>query len=424
MSTAVASPISISLSSLRVMWIAMGMIAAVKINVIGEIYIGEVLALVALPFLLLKRRVDRNIAFVIGLAVFWSAGQFISDLINQTDRNLSVKGVMAPLVFAATIGSTMILFDRYPKRMPSLLLGVALTLFVDVIFTPTPEQIFEPWKWGYGVATLGVGLVWLSFFRARSLLLMSLAVLAFFVACILASARSLAMIPLAGFAAYVFWHTDIARSFKRWLTGRFGPLKIAALVIAVTWALNTGLTAFFSSGVLDPFLEPTVSAKYKQQASADVGLLLAGRSESLISIQAYLDAPIVGHGSWAQDKSGYISRYTALLYKLGISDNLNNDDATDLALIPAHSYLFGALVWSGLAGGIFWIAFTFRVIKRYLKFATRLPLYFHVGLVNLLWNLFFSPFGADARWAVAVFIAALFACCNQLGRTTTQSPAA
>ncbi len=423
MNTAVASPFSISVSSLRVVWIALGMVAAVKVNVIGEIYIGELLALVALPFLLLKKRVDRNVVFVIGLAVFWSAGQFISDLINQTDRNLSLKGVLAPLVFAATIGSTMMLFDRYPKRMPSLLLGAALTLFVDVIVSPTPEQLFEPWKWGYGFATLGVGLIWLSFFRVRSVLLMSGAVLAFSVACILASARSLAMIPLAGFGAYLFWNTNIARGFKRWLTGRFGPFKVAALIVMVTWALNTGLTAFFSSGILDPFLAPAVAAKYKQQASADVGLLLAGRSESLISIQAYLDSPIVGHGSWAQDKSGYISRYTALLYKLGISDSLNSDDATDLALIPAHSYLFGAMVWSGLAGGIFWIAFAFRVVKRYLKFAARLPLYFHVGLVNLLWNLFFSPFGADARWAVAVFIAALFASCNQLGRVTNESAA-
>ena len=418
MNTAVASPISVPLGALRAGWILLGAVAALRVNLVGEIYIGELLALAALPFILLRRRVDRNVAYVIIIAVLWSIGQLVSDLVNQSDFTSMLKGVLAPLVFAATVCGVTFLFERYPRRIASLLLGVALTLLISVVVQPTPEQIFQPWKWGYGSAVLGIGLVWLSFFKGRSLAVTIGAILVFSAVCIVENARSLAMIPATGLVAYLFWHFPVASPFKRWLTGRFGAFKVVVLVVAATWLLNIALTVFFASGVIDPFLAPEVALKYHQQASTEVGLLLAGRSESLILIRAFLDSPLVGHGSWAVDKSGYIEQWVALVYQYGISDSQEGGSGLDGSLIPAHSYLLGALVWAGIAGGAFWVLFTFRIIRRYLSYARQLPIYFHVGLVNFLWNLLFSPFGAEGRWALAVFAAALFACCAQLTKAS------
>ncbi|RZL45646.1 MAG: hypothetical protein EOP74_00915 [Variovorax sp.] len=414
MNTAVASPISVPLGALRVGWIALGAVAAMRVNLVGEIYVGELLALAALPFILLRRRLDRNVAYLIIIALIWSIGQFVSDIVNQTEFNSMLKGVLAPLVFAATVCGVTFLFERYPRRIASLLMGVSLTLLISVILKPTPEQIFQPWKWGYGSAILGIGLVWLSFFKGRSVAVTIGAILAFSAICIVQNARSLAMIPATGLLAYLFWHYSFGAPFKRWLTGRFGALKVVLLIVGATWLLNMALTVFFASGVIDPFLAPEVALKYHQQASTEVGLLLAGRSESLILIRAFLDSPLVGHGSWAVDKSGYIDQWIQLIYQYGISDSQAGGGGIDGSLIPAHSYLLGAMVWAGIAGGAFWILFTFRIISSYLKFARQLPIYFHVGLVNFLWNLLFSPFGAEGRWALAVFAAALFACCAQL----------
>lgn len=426
MNAVVGSSLSLRLSSLRPVWIVAGILAGVRVNVGGEIFVGELAAVVALPFLLLSRRLDRNVLYVLAISVAWSLGQFISDLINQTDTNSMLKGTLAPIVFAATIGSGASLFYRYPRRMPSVLLGTAFTLLLSVFLAPTPEQIFQPWKWGYGFAVLGIGLIGLSFFKTRSVAFLTTAILAFGAICLAENARSLAMIPIAGLGAYLFWHFNFFRQFKRWLGGSFGALKVVALVVAAMWLLNIALTLFFASGVLDGFLAADVALKYRQQASTEVGLLLSGRSESIIAIRAYLDSPIVGHGSWAQDKSGYIDQWITLLYQYGISDSLEGGGGIDGSLIPAHSYLLGAMVWGGLAGGLFWVLFTLRVIARYLKFAPQLPIYFHVGLVNFLWNLLFSPFGAEARWALAVFIAALIAYCAHLNRTshTDRSPPA
>lgn len=400
-----------SARGLNVIWIALGALASLKVSVGGEVYLGELLATLALPLWLFRGRLNRHFMWILVIALIWSAGQFLSDLVNGSDTNSMLKGVFAPIVFAATLVSLSLYLERHPGRIASLLVGIALTPLAFVVFAPEPVQLDEPWKFGFGPPVLILMLIWLSFFGKRTALTMMLSVLAFSVVCIVFSARSLAMFPLAGLSAYLFWRFAVAKRFKRWLTGRLAALKLVGVIIVPVLVANMVLTAFFASGIVDPYLRPEVAQKYRQQASADVGLLLAGRSESLISVKAYLDAPWLGHGSWAQDRSGYNVEYAVLRYLYGISDNTRDDDST---LIPAHSFLLGAMVWSGVFGGLFWIMFTYNLLGRYLAFARELPIYFHAGVVTFAWNLLFSPFGADARWALAVFAAALYAWCNLL----------
>ncbi len=395
------------LASLSLTWVVLGVVAATKIVLVGEIRIGEIVALALLPFLLLQGRVSRHAVWLMGLAAVWSAGQFISDLVNHTAVSDMLKGVFAPLVLAGTATSLLLLFGPHPKRIPPFLLGMGIELILQVLTSPTESQLEEPWKWGIGFGVLFIGLVMLSFFRARSWIAMVLATGAFALICLYYSARSLAMFPVVGLLVYMFWTARWGGNFKRWLQGNFGALKLAALIVLAVVSLNSALTLFFSSGLLDPYLTPEVAQKYRLQASSEVGVLLAGRSESLISLKAYADAPILGHGSWAQDKADYIDQYISMRYRYGIQEEDKLED--DSTLIPAHSYLMGAMVWAGLAGGVFWVLLTWRITSIYLSAAPLLPLYFHVGMVSYLWNLLFSPFGATARWELAVFFAVLLA---------------
>lgn len=397
-------------------WILLGAFASMKVSIGGEIYLGEVLASVMLPLWLFKGRLNRHLVWILVIALMWSGGQFLSDLVNGTDPNSMLKGVFAPIVFAATLVSLSLFFERNSRHIASFLIGAALTPLCYAFLSPDAFQVDEPWKFGYGPPVLTLMLIGLSFLGRRRTLTMALAVLTFSVVCVIFSARSLAMFPMVGLAVYLFWRFPVFRRFKRWLRGRAAPLKLAALVVVPIMAANVALTAFFASGIIDPYVRPEVAQKYRQQASSEVGLLLAGRSESLVSVQAYLDAPWLGHGSWAQDHSGYNVRYAVLRYMYGISDDTRLEE--DSTLIPAHSYILGAMVWSGVFGGLFWLLYTYDLLGRYLAFARQLPIYFHAGIVSFAWNLFFSPFGADARWALAVFAAALFAWCSLLRRST------
>ena len=121
----------------------------------------------------------------------------------------------------------------------------------------------------------------------------------------------------------------------------------------------------------------------------------------LISIKAILDSPILGHGSWARDITGYYNNeYNYIRYKAGIVENFNQ---VDRDFIPSHSFIFGAGVWYGIGGIILWFYLINNLLKDYFKYIIYLPIYFHVGIVIFVWNCFFSPFGAENRINTALF---------------------
>ena len=395
----------------KFLWVIAGILFGTKINLVGEIYIGEILAIAALPSLLSKGRISREFVFVIALAVSWSIAQAISDIQNETELLSSLKGIFSPVVFGSTIVFLISLMKNHVDRMASILIGILIAKLIAVAIFPTEYQISQPWKWGYGSIALSIGLIYASFLRRSNALQISLFMAVFAVVCILNSSRSLAVLPLFGYAIYLFWKSSLFPKSKRFLVGRMAPIRVAIPIFAFATIVNVLFTFLFSTYWLDPYLEESTASKYKQQAASPAGLLLSGRSETLVSVQAFMDSPIFGHGSWAQDKSGYLAQYATLLYKYGINDDIQEIDQT---LIPAHSFLFGSLVWSGIVGGLFWIILTYRVVNAYLRYPTYIPVYFHVGLVIYLWNVLFSPFGADGRWPTSIFIAVLFAYVSSL----------
>ena len=146
-----------------------------------------------------------------------------------------------------------------------------------------------------------------------------------------------------------------------------------------------------SSGILGS----RAQTRYLEQSGA-LGVLVGGRSEVLVSSQAIVDSPILGHGSWAKDFA-YVDlladRLSSLGYEVGAG-------LSDVGLIPAHSYLLGSWVWAGILGGLFWAAIAVVAIWLLLNLYA-----FHVELapllvfsaILLLWNIAFSPYGFSGR---------------------------
>jgi O-antigen ligase len=136
------------------------------------------------------------------------------------------------------------------------------------------------------------------------------------------------------------------------------------------------------------------------QGGGEGGVLLGGRSEILSSAMAILDSPIIGHGTWARDpKYKFIleERRRELGYaKVGVM----SDD-----LIPTHSHIFGAWVEAGVMGALFWF-YVFCTVLRIMMRAPGsepiLPVCIYVSIA-MLWNIFFSPYGADMRVVFAYF---------------------
>jgi hypothetical protein len=387
----------------------LGVVAAQRVDVAGLLYLGEVLGILFFLMPVARQHLSLTERRLVLFAILWSAAQALSDVYNQTAVSDSLKGVFAPLVFIATILGLAAYLRDNPLRMPSFLLGVALGAIASLALPSQYSSMSALWKFGVGAAVLSVFAVHYSFFlRRKSLVWLFVALVAFLLVSLYFDSRLLAVLPLLAGLAYAFSRAERGVRVFRFFGGRWGVARLLVLIVSAVFLLNVCTTALFSSELFLSRLSPTVAQKYRAQAAGELGVLFGGRSDGLVSIQAFVDQPILGHGSWAKDTRGYRLAYAQKRFELGYAPE-SGQDVMASPLIPFHSFLMGALVWSGVFGGIFWIVLVYVVLKRFLGTLGRLPVYFYIGTIGLLWDVLFSPFGASARWSTAVFLAAFMA---------------
>ncbi len=123
-----------------------------------------------------------------------------------------------------------------------------------------------------------------------------------------------------------------------------------------------------------------------------VMLLGIGRPEWLVAPDVLAEKPVLGYGSWAEDKDNRFALIRAIL-----TDTLDIYNATAGERhnwIPTHSVILAAWIWGGLiglSGAILLVLTTLRIIVKSLNAAPEaitFVAYFGAGLV---WDLFFSP---------------------------------
>ena len=118
-------------------------------------------------------------------------------------------------------------------------------------------------------------------------------------------------------------------------------------------------------------------------------VLYSGRIGLAIAGYAIKDKPLLGHGSWAQDKDAKYSRITSVLTggKLKIKK-----------IIPSHSIIIGAWLNMGIFGFIISLYLFYTFVKLffrvYLRIANNkyLPIIIILS-VEMMWHFLFSPFG-------------------------------
>lgn len=393
----------------------LGLILSQKLYLVGQLYVGEIVAIIYLIFNFKRIKFVREVNLIIVFALLWAFAQFISDLSNQTLLNDSIKGVLAPVLFIISMLFFLIYIKKNYQRLPSLLIGLIAGQLLHLLLVPTDYFIGNFWKWGFGTALIGLFTVYFSFFiKRRNNIFLSTVLVIFLVISLNFDARSLALIPFLGTLVYIAFFGAKKSFLKERFFKRFIVLKIVLIASPVIFLVDYGAVALFSSQVFLSSVSSDKVEKYRTQAIGEYGILIGGRSEILASAQAFLDKPILGHGSWAKDKSGYLDGVAILRRNLGYTVGGGYEGIGEEIYIPAHSYLMGSLVWAGILGGLFWLIVLNNTMKIFLNYMSVLPLYFYIGFIGLLWNIFFSPFGANARWESAIFLASLYSFVNYI----------
>ncbi len=383
---------------------------AVEVPGLGTIYLAELCLIGLLPVLLVMRGrmlQSKVLAFILTLGLVYFGAQVITDVIRETPFADYARGWSRILFLLFSLVSSYLLIGNDRARLLCYACGLVVGGALHLLINNPLSSI--GWKFGFaGPMT-------------------TLVLIGFSLVPVLRSPSSLIgpaiMVALGVFSAFM--------DFRSWggilmlsaaflsipaILRLFGlrpkPLSYSRMLVMGVILLATGFGALKVYGVAaeSGMLGERSRQKYEtQSALGDLGILLGGRSESLVTVQAIQDSPLIGHGSWAKDRY-YADLRQLMLYRLGF---VNRFIEPETDLIPTHSHLLGSWVEAGVGGAVFWVGILALVIAALRRlYASDDPLrpYLVFLMFLFIWDILFSPFGAQRRLTNGfLIVAVLFA---------------
>jgi hypothetical protein len=379
---------------------ALPLLLPVEVAIGGRLFASEIVLLFALPVLIdvARRRGARRVSpQVILLGTLWLLGQVVTDIYRLTPAIDYSRGWSKIIVLLVNFAALSLLVDGRWRRVSLFALGLACGELLQFHFSPSVYAAAEPWKFGIGAPITLAG-VWLAAHPAvyRKMFASGgiLGGLAF--VNLQQGFRS-----MAGICFLAALYTVISRRRQEAL-GAATLARRSLAIIAVSVSGGAIFVTAYQRAASAGLLGQSAAAKYALQHTGR-GTLLGGRPEILASTHAIRDAPVIGHGSWAKDPT-YAMALKANLEQAGYRGSAQMPET---ALIPTHSYLLGAWVEAGVLGAVFWlftIALALIALVRLSHLADhRIPLVAFIA-ASFLWNVLFSPFGAEQRLMAAYSI--------------------
>lgn len=343
-------------------------------------------------------------------ALGWLFMQIYADVYRSTPIVDSLRGWANISVFVSNFCVIYALCYGQMRRCVYLILGILCAQIIDYFISPNLYVDTQPWKFGFGTwtnmlvlivfgSTLAFSKNWIVYFFIYVLILL-LIVLNFYY-----GSRSLGLILFVSFVLFLASERKRKKVVK---TKRLNKLKLKNYV-GVFSVLLLGILVVFSSYSYfaeSGLLGEEAQTKFESQSSGSMGVLIGGRQEILISSLAVYDSPIIGHGSWAKDTQ-YSDLMSGLLNDLGYDLPAIVFTDENEGLIPTHSYLMEAWVYSGILGAVFWfyiLLINIKSMRLYSNIKSSYKLFILYVVIALFWDILFSPLGLYSRTYAALML--------------------
>lgn len=375
-------------------------LTAFRFNAVGQLMVSDFLAAALFAALLARGRINLRQAYLRPVLIFyalWVAGMVLSDIVNQSPVANMAKGWALVGLFGIYLVVFFTLVDGRRDRLFYAMIGVGAAALLTS-FTGNARGAFFGLQWKFG-AGLSVTLLFLLALRVAGLgrrktgfWLMAAAPLHLFL-----GARSLFLLTFLSGALSAF-----TLHFSR---PRDRVFAISLVIMLLFGGMIAG-EAVFGEIVKTGVLGQEMLNKYLAQTAGGRSIFFGGRPESIVSLRAISESPLLGHGSWAEKP-----QYRYLLYQLlqaqGAYVNWNAEYLTRVETIPSHSILLGTWVQHGVLAGLFWasvLVLGFRALLAGAVAARPGWSYEFLAIATLLWDTLFSPFGGERRCVTALFI--------------------
>jgi len=379
--------------------IIFGIICSIKLVIIGDIFIGELLFTLFFINKYLGGGEDKfDLRFFKSLAISYSGVLLLTGLRKSIDYSDMVKGVLPPVLFYMTVMGLLIYFNKNKKIIPSFLLG-SLIGWLYTQYSSFSEAFSENyWKFGLGFFVINAINLMLSFFyKYKNSFYIIVSGITMSGISFTQSSRSSSFILLTSIFLYLI---RLRVKYNKKIIIKYILISILSLFI-----LNIALSSFMQSDLVESIVDYEVFQKYRLQANSEYGLLLGGRSEILTSLNAFMDSPIFGHGIGKNDPTGkYISNYALIIDNL-VEEKIDVSSLYEQMVIPTHSFIMNGFVTAGIIGGFYWLYLVYFVLNNFIKYIRFIPYFFYFEAISFIWSVFFSPFGANNRWPTSIFLA-------------------
>lgn len=371
--------------------------AAVEFQVVGAVFIHELLLPVVVAAHLLRKgdlQLPRPLAILLGLCLIAIVAQVTSDFLNETAMRDALRGWARLLFFASNATGIYLLAERSLTYLRTILVSLAIAITLGIFLFPSPLEAANPWKFGVGLPWLLVtALVSGQLTRAGRKTLATGILLLFGLISLFLDSRLLAALAiLAAMHPLAIATSELAdkrRAAVAYFSIPFAALSSVGIFMSVyRYAATHGLLGI------------QAGRRFESQMNGTLGLLLGARREIYASAQAILDRPLLGHGSWARGAD-----YVLLLSELerfGYTVVLPDND-----FIPTHSHLFGAWVEGGALATLPWLfllGLAAKVGFSAYSNGDKLSTVALVASTQLAWDILFSPLGSRTRTLDALTI--------------------
>ncbi len=386
-----------------------GICTAFEIQLIGRLFVSEVLLLAILPILLVRSQPHpgserfHKAILIAGLLWLWSQG--LTDFARVTPYEDWTRGV-AKIAFLLLNYIALRRLLNTEGRVLAFAVGLAIGTAITIQGQGYEDE--TAWKFGVGAlyaVLIGVACAW------KPLRNLSLLPTIAFVG-LAATSAFMGTRNLAGTAMLAAGVLIVGR-----VLAGLNAQSVRGRTVGVLAVGLIGMATYSVFGILsdEGVFGEKVQRKYREQVQRGGGsLLLGGRTESRIALVAIADSPILGHGSWAKNRD-YRLQYEAMIAKSTGKPVVD----TGYYLIPSHSFFFSGWVEAGLLGAVWWGLVIFIVLHslfRLLNWTYPLGPLAAFTACQLLWDIPFSPFGADRRLTVAFALVLLPVAASQATR--------
>lgn len=389
-----------------------GLAGFTQIKMIGSIGIAELAMCLVFPYVFIKNislfRRDGMMP-VLGLCFLWVCGALYSDFYNDNFFEFAIRGVATPIVTLANLVCLYPILRRNPGAYKWVLVGMAISGVISIFIFQRGVAGMISAETGDFMAgaenAMEYKLFWTNQIGTWTSLpikgwYMSMSPLYIIICCSL-----LAVVELLDASRSALLVTVLSLVMML-IAGntRFGIRKLRRhfFWVAIALAISAyGVKAIYKYSVEQGLVDESEIQKYEDQTKRGTGILdmlIAGRVEFFVGMRAMLDHPVIGLGSHALDKYGYMFDFVS---KYGDAEDMRRLERRielrgGIQQIPFHSHIATYWMWHGIFAGLFWLYVIFLTAKTFVrKLDVYPPLfgYFAMTLPLFFWDVLFSPYG-------------------------------